>query len=340
MFKRHTLFVVGAGASVEVGLPLGKRLASIIMGKMDIRFEGFNQQIGTGDTDLFVQLTRQLQTDVREFQEAAWLIRDGIGLAQSIDDFLDLHRTNEYVNLYGKAAIIKTILEFERRSSLYFGGVAKNEVFNPDKVTNTWLVKFLYMLGRDVPREDLIRIFERVSFIVFNYDRCIEHFLLHALQKLYAIQENEASDILKQLRIVHPYGKVADYAPFGTGRTDFRSLAGGIKTYTEQMDDSAMVDRLQNEIDRAQQIVFLGFAYHDQNMALIRPSDLTMSTKSVFGTAFGMSRSDVEVTARQIASWYADLNMRSLGKAPIDIDSNLKCADLFDHFTRSLTAGD
>jgi hypothetical protein len=25
-----------------------------------------------------VQLTRQLQTDVREFQEAAWLIRDGL----------------------------------------------------------------------------------------------------------------------------------------------------------------------------------------------------------------------------------------------------------------------
>ena len=111
MFKRKTLFVVGAGASHEFGLPVGKTLASIIKNKMDIRFEGMNSHIGHGDIDLYVHLTGQLRNDVNEFQQAAWLIRDGIGLAQSIDDFLDLHRTNDYVNVYGKAAIVKCILD-------------------------------------------------------------------------------------------------------------------------------------------------------------------------------------------------------------------------------------
>jgi hypothetical protein len=184
LFKKQTLFVVGAGASVEFDLPLGRKLASMIKVKMDIRFEDGMRQIGTGDFDLYSQLTRQIQSDARELQEAAWLIRDGIGLAQSIDDFLDLHRTNQYVHRYGKGAIVKTILEAERQSKLYFAGPAMDEYFDPEKCVDTWLVKFLHLLGRGVPKENIHQIFDRVSFIVFNYDRCIEHFFHHALQKL------------------------------------------------------------------------------------------------------------------------------------------------------------
>ena len=127
MFKRQTLFILGAGASEEVGLPLGAGLAERIRNKMDIRFEGDNRPVGAGDHDLFGRLTQSMQKEATEYQDAAWLIRDGISLSQSIDDFLDLHRTNKYVNLYGKAAIVKTVLEAERISKLspanYEGGV-------------------------------------------------------------------------------------------------------------------------------------------------------------------------------------------------------------------------
>jgi hypothetical protein len=121
MFKRQTLFILGAGSSAEVGLPQGKKLAGMIGKKMDIRFERFNQPVGSGDMDLYAHLTNNIQRDVLEYQNAAWLIRDGIGLVQSIDDFLDVHRSNSYVNSYGKAAIVKTVLEAERNSKLYFG---------------------------------------------------------------------------------------------------------------------------------------------------------------------------------------------------------------------------
>lgn len=337
MFKKQTLFVVGAGASFEVGLPLGKKLASMIKEKMDIRFELGNRLAGTGDTDLYIQLTRQFAKDPLELQQAAWLIRDGISLAQSIDDFLDLHRTNQHVNLYGKAAIVKTILEAERQSRLYFAGPDKEEYFDPEKCADTWLLKFLHMLGRGVPKENLQQIFDRVSFIVFNYDRCIEHFLHHALQKLYAIQEKEASDIVQTLRIVHPYGEVAN-VQFGASRSDYATLAGRIRTYTEQMTDTKMTEKLQNEMHRAESIVFLGFAYHDQNMALVQPVD-PMSAKHIYGTAYGMSDSDVEITSHQIRTWYADENDSRIEKM-IHIDNKLKCADLFDYYARTLTAGD
>ncbi len=58
MFKRKTLFVVGAGASAEYGLPPGKLLATKISTKMDIRFEFANRPIGNGDMDIYIQLTR------------------------------------------------------------------------------------------------------------------------------------------------------------------------------------------------------------------------------------------------------------------------------------------
>ena len=67
------------------------------------------------------------------------------------------------------------------------------------------------MLVRGVPKENVSQIFDNVSFIVFNYDRCIEHFLLFVLQNAYGISDREAGKILvEKLRIIHPYGVVGD----------------------------------------------------------------------------------------------------------------------------------
>ena len=210
MFKRQTLFVLGAGSSVEAGLPTGKDMAITIGKKMDIRFEGFNQPTGEGDFQLFGQLTNSLRDHANEFQQAAWVIRDGIRFSQSIDDFLDQHRSNAYVNFYGKAAIAKTILEAEQNSKLYFNRFEGQEMFDVSAIANTWFVKFMYMLGRGVPKENVREILDNVAFIVFNYDRCMEFFLTHALSRLYRIHEDEARGIVADLHIVHPYGAVPD----------------------------------------------------------------------------------------------------------------------------------
>jgi len=100
--------------------------------------------------------------------------------AVTIDDFLDLHRDNSNVNLFGKAAIVKTILEAERASKLAFEKVDGRDVFKPEKLANTWFLKFMHMLSRSVPNAR--EIFANVAFVIFNYDRCVEHFLYNALQ--------------------------------------------------------------------------------------------------------------------------------------------------------------
>lgn len=299
MFNRQTLFVLGAGASFEAGIPIGKDIARTIGEKMDIRFEDFNTPVGRGDYQIYAQLTNNLQQNVREFQSAAWLIRDGIGFAQSIDDFLDQHRTNAHVNLYGKAAIVKTILEAEHNSKLYFNPFKDEDTFDVSPIADTWFVKFMYMLGRGIPKENVREILNKVAFIVFNYDRCVEHFLAHALRKLYRIEQNEAESIVADLHIMHPYGVVPKNITFGNTGANWVRVADQIKTYTEQSGAGDIIAEIAEEFHRTQCIVFLGFAYHSQNMNLLRPAE-PISPRPIFGTAFGMSDADLEVVSHDL----------------------------------------
>lgn len=337
MFKKKTVFIVGAGASAELDLPVGNALAKRISAKMDIRFEHGFQPIGDGDLELFDQITSQRQKYANEFQESAWLVRDGILLSRSIDDFLDLHRNDPRVALYGKAAIVQCILEAERGSKLYFNPNIHSDKLSPAKVSDTWLVKFMQMLTPSIPREDVRQIFDNVSFIVFNYDRCIEFFLLHALRIVYGIPEKEAQAALDDLDIIHPYGVIDASVQFGATRANWVGLSQGIKTYTEQIGSGEMTSRIAGIIHGADHIVFLGFAYHDQNMLLLQPPKELGASKRIFGTAWGMSESDVDVTSHQIDAWFKGRDALKYRK--INIENKLKSADLFDHYAKSLTGG-
>jgi hypothetical protein len=231
-------------------LGLGEKLAAEIGKKMDVRFDFSGRHVGGGDLQLYQQLTYQRETDAREIQFGGWRIRDGIPLSQSIDDFLDLHRDDSFVNLVGKAAIVKTILEAERRSKLALVEQADGQQFKPEKLTNTWLLKFMHMLSRGIAKADVRQIFNNVAFIIFNYDRCVEHFLYNALQKLYGINEKDAADILADCTIIHPYGLVGPYlpigrVPFGAGSTNYRELSKQIKTYTEQITAADVMSEIQ-----------------------------------------------------------------------------------------------
>ena len=193
------------------------------------------------------------------------------------------------------------------------------------------------MLGRGVPREEIETIFKNVAFIIFNYDRCVEFFLLNAMQALYGISEADAKACMASLHVIHPYGSVPDNIPFGHSGADCSKLVSGIRTYTEQASDDLMTGNLVAEIDEAEHIVFLGFAYHDQNVALLTPKKPFPASKQIFGTAYGMSDSDVEVVGHQIDAWFAGRNATAYRSQMIRLENKLKCAGLFENYARSLT---
>ncbi|MFX4971229.1 hypothetical protein ABTB72_19815, partial [Acinetobacter baumannii] len=70
MFKRRTLFVIGAGASREVGFPLGTTLAKAIGLRL------FQQT----DTLFFRQMRDKHPNDFPQYYEAAQRISAGIHL--------------------------------------------------------------------------------------------------------------------------------------------------------------------------------------------------------------------------------------------------------------------
>ncbi len=346
MFKRRTLFVVGAGASKEFGLPLGPALAATIAGKTNIKLEG-GRNVVNGDRDIVSQLERRSRERFSNFLTACHIISNGVQMSSSIDDFLDLHASNSDIKTAGKIAIVKSILEEERSSKLFFN---KSNMYNKLSVSSfedTWLIKFVRMLGRGVAKERIDTIFDNVAFIVFNCDRCIEQCLYHALQQLYAVPANQAAELLSKLTIIHPYGAVGYLktestqagVAFGGDHDrlseDYSALSDRIKTYTEQITDEQELAPIHQEMRKAERIIFLGFAFHDQNVALIKPSN-SLARKEIIATAFGMSANDVDVVRAQLLSFFEGREREIMDSSRIAIRSDLKCSDLFDQYTRSL----
>lgn len=346
MFKKRTLFVLGAGASFEAKVPVGSELAKRIAKKLDVRIGDYGKNIGEGDGRLLGQFQDKFPADFNDYLRAAWRIRNGLPTASSIDDFLDIHNHDELMQLVGKAAIVKTILEAERESLLYYDlddPAGRRLVL--EQLEASWFVRFVRILGRNVPKANARQIFDNVSFVVFNYDRCLEFFLLSALQAMYALPLNDAVSILNNLSIIHPYGSIGNLPnlgnknqiPFGGGtpRFDYDTIAPAkhIKTYTEQIGGSEERNGIRNEIKRAEQIIFLGFAYHEQNMLLLRPADQLARAVPIYGTALGMSGSDRATAISELESWFKRV---ALDAGRIE---NITCAALFDNYAKSFTSG-
>ena len=109
-----------------------------------------------------IDLSRTYRRDAGQLQNAAWRIRDGMSfIAQSIDDFLDQHRGDNFVNLYGKAAIVKAIAEAEAGSKLFFNAMKGETTFNDRNLSDTWIIRFMRMLCRGLAREDVQQVFDR-----------------------------------------------------------------------------------------------------------------------------------------------------------------------------------
>ena len=136
--------------------------------------------------------------------------------------------------------------------------------------------------------------------------------------------------------MIHPYGAIGDDVQFGSTHADYVAEAQHIKIYTEQIEDATIVDQIREEVLRAECIGFLRFAYHSQNMSILKPVS-EMNEKHVYGTAYKMSDADVVVVQNQIAQFCKEpKNQMPYAK----LENKLKSTGLFDHYARSLTGGD
>ena len=309
MLSGKTVFIIGAGASADFGMPVGLALAETIKGKLFFRNDDVHFRIGD---QKFLERTRDLMS-FENFSNAAYMITRGIGLASSIDDFLDSHRDNPNLVTCGKAAIAHSILEFENRSALH-GTINSNRGWDADisVLDKVWLNRFVRIVSRGITTSNVTEIFNDVTFINFNYDRCLETYLIQALVQRFSIDQLAAQEIVENAKIYHPYGTVGSPFPgrngfvkFGDEYANIAELGANIKTYTEKITDHTLLSAMVAALAAAQTLVFLGFAFHPQNMNLMRVNwqDVVMP-KTILATAFNCSDAAVETYRQRISQMF------------------------------------
>jgi hypothetical protein len=343
MFKRKTVIVLGAGAGVEIGMPIGSTLSTVIATKLNIKFGEFGTKMKSGSPEIVAALKRiakDREEDFNDWRATGCTVASGISYTRSIDAYINTHKVNKKIAVCAKLAIVQTILEYESKCALAVKEGASREWRNRTEVMGSWLPDLLYVLQDGVVvGENLDELFSNVCIINFNYDRCIEQFFLHALRDLYQIDENEAARLVGGLKIYHPYGVVGTLPPlsgkrqvsFGvTDYGDIVGLADEIRTFNEQIEEGDELAAMREEIASSERILFLGFHYHQQNMDLLKTSAPARGGDvRVFGTAVGRSGSDVNIIDAQIRGM---LHERG-GSWHIHLGTSMDCKSLFKEYS-------
>jgi hypothetical protein len=292
----RTLFVIGAGASADFGLPVGSQLMAQIRALFDLHT--------TSDNSLGYEIDRIAQPwqdagvpHQRQFAILDWMCRT-LPLANSIDDFLEKHsQLGDGLSFIGKYAIATLISKAESESPLYH-----RMGYSPDfeSLSETWLGRLFPLINRGGAANIDEKGLDHVSFLTFNYDRCIEQFLFFAFREFYRISDDEAVNLVESVDIHHAYGQLGHFrgrsgelafgqSHFGPSRINAIS---SIKTYSEQLEDLDR-NRVQEMINRADRIVFVGFGFLPINQKLLFPEiPDVISLKQVLGTSLGLSPSD------------------------------------------------
>jgi hypothetical protein len=212
MLSKQTVLVLGAGASFEIDMCLGETLMKEIGHQVNMQFEAGHRK---GGSDVIYEALRKLaiqsKQDINVLHAAGRQIARGISTAGSIDNYIHHHRNDAAIKAVGKIAIVNAILQYERKSKVFIDETKHPKVFRDvDGLEKTWLHSFFRLLGEGiVVAETLEGIFDNVSVINFNYDRCFEQYLWLSLQNRFSIGDEAATALMKKLRIHHPYGTVA-----------------------------------------------------------------------------------------------------------------------------------
>jgi hypothetical protein len=310
MLSRRTVFVVGAGASRELELPIGEGLKSWIAQAIRIAPNNAVSSFSDRHVEAAVRsyvgeeepANRRAAYD--KFVEAATVITKALPFALSIDQYLDSQRGDPTIVRLGKIGIAASILRAERESTLNkkpnTGRLQDIGRGFPQDAGKTWHLKLVQLLTAGRPKDDMANVFDDVAFVVFNYDRCLEHYFSLALSRYYGEESAVTHLALRSLQILHPYGQVGAMpwqdditVPFG-GQPDglLRRVADEILTFTESA-RAGVTEQVKQLVASAETLVFMGFGFLPQNVELLTARNRS-NARRVFYTTKGISAGDTE----------------------------------------------
>ena len=361
MFTPRTVFVVGAGASCDLELPTGDELRFQLMEILRRDGDRFiNAQMQTAiERKAASAGGRNVAAVLKEYSSAAGRLREGLPVAGSIDALLDTHRNDEPVVEIGKLAIATVILGKEHESVLGRQKFPEHDDhvqmadLNAQWTKSSWYFPLMRLITTARTLEDLPDLFSNVAFIVFNYDRCLEHFLKNAIRAYFNVTAEVAGQTMRNLQIVHPYGQLGwlswQEAPsnemsngFGVLNENLFSVSQCIRTFTESRDEG-IVSRAKEMVRSAHTLVFLGFGFVPQNVEMLT-DDKGSTVQRVFATALGIGDTDIPILMGRIG---AMIQRRHLAEdTHVEWEryqpfvETVKCRALFERHWLRLTASE
>ena len=363
MFKDKTVFIVGAGASAEFGLPVGTMLRDTIRESAFVEFDHHGRQPTRGRAlyeilrEKFPNLEdREDINRINEYLSHARDIHDHIYTHPSIDNFIDSHNENQMFSTVGKILISKEIFQAEKKSKFKFEDPNHLEVLKLRNFGETWIDIFARILTEGVDSRSKNIIGSNIGIICFNYDRCIQFYIAHFLSRFFVDLDYESSlEIVDQIKIVHPYGSLGrlptasrsiqhdDVVGFGASsiaRPKHWASASRIRTYSETIDGTTELNDIQDMMEASNNLVFLGFGFHPQNMELLKTNRSPTNSKEVWITGMGINRNEENEIKRRVIDLYNPHSEATKGwiGEMIHIESGGSCFDLMQNNRRNLSA--
>ena len=354
MFKSKTLFVVGAGASKEAGLPLGQDLKKKIANVLDFEDYGFqgykaNDPLAHEALKFHNQENDNGKDLLGLHMKASKRICKAMSSAPSIDNFVNSNVGDKAVEFMSKLGIAKSILDAESGCHLKLMKDNQPDSIDFDNLENkAWYPELFKILNADLPKGEISSIFNNVSFISFNYDRCIEHYLYGAILNYYGPAIETLNEVMKSLKVIHPYGQVGflpwqenqDTISFGENESSRKllSAASQIKTFSEQVADEQKLLQISSLLQDAEIIIFIGFAFFEQNMKLLKYKN-SREYKRVYATALGISDSNRDQIKSKLSKHFNRIQGNlNFDNNSIEIRNDLKSKGLFEEFSRVIVS--
>lgn len=302
-----TVLIIGAGASTEFGrpgeMPIGQGLAQRIRQTLTSDIENVRNGGDTPIADMF----RRWQGFGPEHYSAMHRIRDGIVAQDSIDDLVNEWSEMPLLTDVAKACIAYEIASAERSTVL---GQIAIENANPAEGLNSlrdcWLGYYLRYHNSQYRRREIDEILSDTAIITFNYDRCIEYYIYRYATTAQNLTRDKATAMVSNLPIVHVFGSIGvlpelrGNSPFGGGEDPLRLRISwsDLQTYSEIIENKRQ-QRIADLVAGAEHIIFLGFAFHRQNLDVLFPLGPSSISAKVWATTLGMRPRKIdEMTTR------------------------------------------
>ena len=280
MFRKLTVFVLGAGASVHYGYPTGAELIDGVRERAGVLLRHVEGRIKDRLNNMLdYQTAHYGQFDPASMEHHKRTRSECEQFINNLNEFNPLsidHFLNQHPSLapLGKMLIANVLRSRQRQTKERFPGDGAVDAIQ--RTRHDWLRFVTHELTSGASRDDFVS-GNNVKFVTFNYETSLERRLTSALTASEVLGENVLIDSFLRDRIIHVYGSLRDIPVAGEDHDTDREWNNAFRAGQDlcviadfDKDRYLAEQRLATSwLQAAQEIFILGYGFDETNSRLI-----------------------------------------------------------------------